>query len=240
MFSSVLSREKLVLPLVALFLTLPGANARADIVLPFPPPPVVYSSGGSADGFALLNPLSTEQALGVSWSQGSEYTSVTISAQLEALGGTTQTGEAYLTTALGTGTTTNDEVASVAFSFPASQSYVTLFSGLDLPAGTYYLSLVDTSSSGGAGWIVSKSPTVQSGNGDSFYQEYLFATPPATYFPSTAVTVANDTPPNFSVTGTEVPEPSAGLCFALSGGLLLLFSRRLSRDKRGRIHRAMS
>ncbi|MBL8173367.1 MAG: PEP-CTERM sorting domain-containing protein [Bryobacterales bacterium] len=68
--------------------------------------------------------------------------------QLEAMIGTTgrsyAAGQAYVTRSIGTGTTMADEVASRSMQFPViaglqSGSFVSVFSGLTLDAGTYFL-----------------------------------------------------------------------------------------------------
>jgi hypothetical protein len=84
--------------------------------------------------------LDREQMLGLAWSQTVAYSHVAIDATLRTwtLGGS---GTAYLTRRVGSGTTAADQLASAPFSFPASYSPVRLFSGLDLPPGTYYLTL---------------------------------------------------------------------------------------------------
>jgi hypothetical protein len=74
-----------------------------------------------------------------SWTQTIEYTGVDISFVGNGIS-PTATGTAYLTTSMGGGTTVADQIAITTFSAPAAQSsLISLFSGLTLPANSYYL-----------------------------------------------------------------------------------------------------
>lgn len=207
-------KSKLTLPILTLLLAVFGQNASADTVV---------SSSGNFDGWIVLY---SGQAFGVSWIQSSEFTNVSISAELTGFGSTTQTGRAFLTTKLGLGTTVADQVAFQSFTFPSNESSVTLFSGLDLPAGTYFLSLVGDSPSYGSGWVVSQSPSIQSGPGDSFANDYGFRSPTTPFLPSSDVWV-DPGKPNFSVTGTNtVPEPTAFCLLLIASPFLATMRRR--------------
>lgn len=77
-----------------------------------------------------------------SWSQTTTYQNVSVSAQLASESGTA-TGTAFLTTQVGTGATSAQEVpgtgaAAISISNTVAAP-VTLFSGLTLGPGTYYL-----------------------------------------------------------------------------------------------------
>jgi len=74
---------------------------------------------------------------GVSWITTSAITNVRISVDLAGDSGAT--GEAFLTTQIGPGTTTANQIATASFSFPAIDSFTTVLSGLNLSAGTNYL-----------------------------------------------------------------------------------------------------
>jgi hypothetical protein len=94
--------------------------------------------------------------MATSWTQTIGYTGVSIAAYLRALGG----GTAYLTTAIGAGTTSTSEVAAP-FGFSVNSVLprpLTLFSNLTLAAGTYYLVLAESSS---------VNPFVWSGDGNA-------------------------------------------------------------------------
>jgi hypothetical protein len=78
----------------------------------------------------------------VSWSQAGAYSSVNISAELFNASALSASGTAFLTTTLGAAATTNDLVAQAPFTLsPGGISSVGLFSGLNLAAGNYYLTL---------------------------------------------------------------------------------------------------
>lgn len=93
------------------------------------------------------------QGYASSWKQGAAYSNVTISATLTSFGMPEQTGRVYLTRRLGPGTTTNDEVASAEFTFPLDVADVPLFTGLTIPPGRYYLSMIGNNCGWGSGWM---------------------------------------------------------------------------------------
>jgi hypothetical protein len=107
---------------------------------------IVSVSGPLIGGYY---PLSSSQVAASSWSSPRLYSDVVIGALLT--NGAGQEGIAYLMTQIGVGTTTASEIARASFSFPSAISTVTLFSGLTLPAGTYYLVLASSGTQGG-GW----------------------------------------------------------------------------------------
>lgn len=84
------------------------------------------------------------------------FQEVSVSAEIDPNGnGSTHTaiGTAYLTTRIGPGTTTANQLASVPFSVTGIDTPVltTLFSGLTLGAGTYYL-VLSSPPNESAGW----------------------------------------------------------------------------------------
>jgi hypothetical protein len=107
-------------------------------------------------------------SLVVTWSQTTTYTGVSISATLNVTdanpGGAP--GVAYLTTSLGTGAV--NFVAPASFTVPTGQSTptpVTLFTGLTLPPGTYFLT-ISNANSNNLGWaFVSGGGTPITGSG---------------------------------------------------------------------------
>jgi hypothetical protein len=85
----------------------------------------------------------------LAWSQAATYTGVTITMPLEdntlpPIGGVE--GTVYLTNQIGPGTTSANNVATPVQISGLTGAFVTtsLFSGLTLPPGTYYLTLVPT------------------------------------------------------------------------------------------------
>jgi hypothetical protein len=174
--------------------------------------------------------------LQTSWSQTGSYTGVDISALL--FGGIVNggylptTGEAFLTSSsLGAS-------LEQTFTFPnpfLGPSNVSLFSGLSLPAGTYFLTFASTSPFGGA--IVSTletSPTITLDHGVALgigqfanFSNVNSANPPESTF------IPINPPANFffQVTGTPVvtPEPSSMVLMATAVAGLLFRGRRHKR-----------
>jgi hypothetical protein len=108
----------------------------------------ILSVTGPLDGG--FYPISTTQALASSWTETSTYTDVMISALLT--NGPAE-GTAYLMTHIGPGTTTASEIAEDSFVFPNAPQVESLFTGLTLGPGTYYLVLGSTVSGGpNGGW----------------------------------------------------------------------------------------
>lgn len=161
------------------------------------------------------------------WSQAATYTNVTITMPLEdettpnPIGGVE--GTVYLMNQIGAGTTSaNQVVAPFQISgLTASYTTVTLFSGLTLPAGNYYLVLVPTAVSPmtaspaevSTGQVVTTGPSVAViGDGATIS---LASYPPAT-------TITLQTPDNLflSITGNasipNTPAPSS-LILLLTG-----------------------
>lgn len=96
------------------------------------------------------------------WSQTSSATNVSIAAMLDSTVApytAAFSGDAFLMSQVGSGTTTAEQLATASYSVPAnSDGLVTLFSGLDLLPGTYFL-VVDVTS-GVGGWDGSTYPPV--------------------------------------------------------------------------------
>ena len=83
--------------------------------------------------------MSTTSVAGTSWSQNKSYDNVSIAACVDGNG----PGTAYLTGRIGPGTATENEIARVHFSPPytSAPSPTTLFTGLHLGPGTYFVSI---------------------------------------------------------------------------------------------------
>jgi hypothetical protein len=118
--------------LVAAALVASAGQARADVLIDIAPP----SSNASS--------VTLTQANAIGFSLAADYFDVLIEASLVSTT-TGNTGTAFLTTAVGAGTTAGDVVASTTFNFAqvgnvsADVSFVQLFSGLSLSAGSYFL-----------------------------------------------------------------------------------------------------
>jgi hypothetical protein len=114
-------------------------------------------AGGGGVGAVEVN-----NSEGVSWTQTGSYTDVTISAFLSsATDGALGTGTIYLTDQIGPGTTVANQIAETTVSglaFPQLTA-TSLFSGLDLGPGTYYLITASNfSGGGGLGWTFMSAP----------------------------------------------------------------------------------
>jgi hypothetical protein len=189
----------------------------------------IISVAGAAvsTGGLILDP---EQSLVASWTASGAYTDVTISVNLLGPPGD-YSGTAYLTDAIGSGTSLVDQIGAAPFNVditttPPFQRTVVVFSGLSLDAGTFYLTLSSgASASSGFAWSVASpsSTTITTGAGvtrntdlssfgntqDAYSPASGFSTPPFdTYDPL-----------EFTVTGTptasSVPEPSSFVPVAL-------------------------
>ena len=108
----------------------------------------------------------------VSWTQSSTFNNVSIAANFRnanpSAAGAAATGTAFLTTQLGAGTTTAQQIATTSISTTSTTGAdVTLFSGLTLGPGTYFLVVNPTVVGGGSnglGWS-SGSVTITTASG---------------------------------------------------------------------------
>jgi hypothetical protein len=172
-----------------------------------------------------LDGVSSLEYIAISWTETQSYSGVSISAELANSG----TGEAYLMTAIGPGTTTSSQLASVPVTFPGAATSTVLFSGLSLGPGTYYLLLSGNTLNQLAGWEVtySNSPTITTDSGvtrtpgDYFTDALPVAYPPSATFTFTPYE-SSDGYLLYSVTGTPVttPEPSTGTLLSVALGLM--------------------
>jgi hypothetical protein len=117
-----------------------------------------------------------------SWSSTITYTNVSIAAMVAGTPLGAVPGTAYLTTRIGPGTTTADEIARTNFLFPTPTGLVTLFSNLTLPPNTYYLVLGSSVPEGKQGlWLdaftcdptMCVPPTVTVGAGVARNEDFL-------------------------------------------------------------------
>lgn len=165
----------------------------------------------------------------VGWTQTGTYTNVSISADVNivgtpgdpANGKPTDTGLSFLTTQVGVGTTAADQIASGTFAGPSNwaanphPNWTTLFTGLTLGPGTYYLTL-DTTGYGG-GWRVDDSsvdsPALGSGvtpAGSLYgYCDGSVSYPCGGYAPASTMYVDSPYVLRVDVEGTSVPEPAS-------------------------------
>ena len=173
-------------------------------------------------------------AFAVSWTQTVTYTDVTVGANLGAPSiQATSTGMAYLVDQIGQGTTVADELA-LPFSISitgdtAINEMTTLFTGLTLGPGTYYLVVLPSSfgQSDSLDWHDVAPPHQTLGSGVTQNASLQASSPsgfgPANTFSSTSIN------PIFRVTGNLVPvatpEP-ASLLLGAAGLTAILLRRR--------------
>src|ERR1700689_1855570 len=144
-----------------------------------PAPNIIFTTGTSPFGFT------GQPAFVMGWNQSLGYTNVTITAPLEdntaagPIGGTE--GTVYLMNQVGPGTTTANQVAPPVLVSGLTNAFttVTLFSGLSLPPGNYYLVLVPTNAS-----PMSMSPEGASGGNVTVTTGTAVSTPGAAVPPS--------------------------------------------------------
>jgi hypothetical protein len=168
--------------------------------------------------YAILNMFTAEAG----WSQTGTFDDVTITAEIDPGTGSGLTGTAYLMSSIGPGTTTIDQIDTATFTasgaaFTAQLN--TLFTGLTLGPGNYYLVL---SSPGGLGWEGNDPGiTPVTGPGVTFLSaESTSPNSPAVYPPAGDFSSTLGNIPEFTVTAvSSVPEPSgiAFLCAAMLG-----------------------
>ena len=163
--------------------------------------------------------LDSGQMIGVTWSQTDPYfdVAITVRAQGWDLGGT---GTAYLTRSIGAGTTEADQVALTQFSFPSANSPVSLFNGLNLQPGTYYLTLTaDPGADGLWEGVFAGTAVVTAAPGVTLLPDYYSGS--LSPYPPSSPVFPIDPPeyrPVFIVTGALVPptnHPPIARCKAI-------------------------
>ncbi len=188
---------------------------------------------------ALSTLIDGSSIVSTSWSQSKAYTGVSIAALVDsAIVGQTPTADAYLTSRIGAGTTTADEIAHTRFKVPAELpvcspsscgAIVTFFTGLSLGPGNYFVTMGPDAESGGiVGWFPALNPIVLLDTGVSEGASF-FASAAASYPPASAFGVYPFAM-NFTVTGTAaipIPEPATATLIAF-GALFSLLSRRIA------------
>lgn len=166
--------------------------------------------------------ITSHRFLSTSWSESKPYTGVSIAVLVNSALGGTPTANAYLTTRIGPGTTAMDEIAHTRFTVPVELpicspsscgAFVTLFSGLSLGPGNYFVTVSpDAMSSGVVGWFPALNPTVLVDTGVSEGASFI-ATAVASYPPASSFGVYPFAM-NFTVTGTAafVGAPGTANC----------------------------
>jgi hypothetical protein len=216
------------LSIVAAFLLAQGAWAST----------IVTSLAGGTSG-------SEEGIQVVSWTETDSFTDVTIGANIAVDNGNPSeeaTGTAYLMMKIGAGTTTAEEIASAPVSVkgnPGVDNMTTIFSGLSLGPGTYYLVIDPTSVNliSSLDWDAAGTPTETFGAGASDVMAFTATTTNAAFAPANTFG-SNQLTPIFSVTGdlgvttSPTPEPSTTIFLACGLGVLAVAHRFVKRRSR--------
>ena len=201
------------------------AAVEADTILQVSGPNNFFAEAENEPGSASLGVVSWNQAIG--------YDGVSISFQGTGIS-SPAAGTAYLMTSMGPGTTIADQIATTPFSeLPGQSSTISLFSGLDLPAGPYYLMIfADLGSQ--LEWDAADYPDAATTLGQGVSLTFPAAdgeilgglTPYAPYPPATDFLVGFQD--DLLVDVTSTPEPGT-LSMLVVCGLVGLIVRRLGR-----------
>lgn len=201
---------------------------------------------------ALSTLISSDAVVSTSWSASNAYTDVSIAVLVNSsLVGETPTANAYLTSRIGPGTTVNDEIAHTQFTVPVQLpvcssnscgAMVTLFSGLSLGPGDYFLTLSSTATSSPVvGWFPALDPIVVTDAGVTLGASFLGSAVAA--YPAASAFGTYPFAMQLVVTGepaTAIPESPTAILIGL--GVLVLRTaaprvakRDLARDGRPRL-----
>lgn len=214
-----------------------GHVLKADTIVVSVPGPL------NAGGYGIL----ASGAAASSWSSTLTYTGVSIATMLAGTPLGPVPGTAYLTTRIGPGTTTANEIARANVLFPTPTGLVTLFSNLTLPPNTYYLVLGSSVPEGKQGlWLDAYTcdasftmcvpPTVTVGAGVSRNEDYLAPggtidayTPASVFHQGGGIRGDPFLDYKVFVPGSSIPEPSAWSL--LSIGLLFFLVPIIGRTR---------
>lgn len=140
--------------------------------------------GAPVDGLMINTRGPVQNVISTAWSFDRSYVGIGIEAVVARYSTAAVTGHAWLTTAIGPGTTASAVVAESSFALPYADpvdgnpapQWLQLFAGLELDAGTYYLTL--SSDSGYGGWFRDPGASVTEASGvdrigDDFSTEQL-------------------------------------------------------------------
>jgi hypothetical protein len=211
-----------------LSLTLLAAVAFFPAAAPMFGEVIVSNTAGGTSG-------STSDFLAVSWTQTGTFNSVAIEAPLESATPNFATGTAYLSNKLGAGAGSGNvlDTFNISTNNNDPSTLISLFTGLTLGPGTYYLSIEESSS---LFWIGAGSPvkTLASGvtQGPDMTSSGAIGSPAI----STSFVDFTNGNPLFQVTGTPgttttTPEPSM-LLLLLAGLGGVVYARTGSRSAR--------
>lgn len=206
-----MKRLRLTTLLLVTFICLLMTQANAETIVSVPQ--------GTPGAPAIMG----NQYLMMSWTASQAYADVVISAPLYTISQDHNGIVAYLTNQIGPGTTAaSNEIASINMNIPVNETAtypiadVTLFSGLSLEPGTYYLTLAAPVLDGiYRGWENGSSSSIMTAPGVTVAEKafWVWSMPcngilDPSYAPASTFGDEYGLPLAFSVTGTAVPEPA--------------------------------
>jgi hypothetical protein len=189
--------------------------------------------------------LASSQQAAASWSSTVAYDDVAITADIQHLfTAMSFTGTAWLMSQIGPAATVSDEIASSSFTTTAFESTATVFTGLDLLPGTYYLVLAASPDSAGVSWLTTDTPfpppnpvpAITTGSGVSYRGDFTdLGGVDTAFIPTSTFSGPSNDDLIFSVSGTQAtPEPSSASMLLLGSlGLILSRLRRMRSNQRG-------
>ena len=175
--------------------------------------------------------------MATSWTASSSYTGVTVSASVDNTSGVI--AQAWLTTQIGPGATSAQQIATT--TVPPVSGNDTLFTGLSLGPGTYYLVLMFNSGMSIADWQIqdSASPIVTDAGvtiGPSLvgpFQSFPSYGPSASFSSLGSSDLGDNNGDKFMFSVTEgsgaVPEPASVFLLGPALGFLFLARKGLAR-----------
>lgn len=181
--------------------------------------------------------IGSNQAQTAGWSATQDYSNVVVSALIS--GPAAGTFTAFLTTSIGPGTTGADEVAQITMNFPGFNpgTLTPIFTGINLPGDTYYLTLFNSENTNG-GWSSTETPAIVADIGAAHLFSGFFITnenplpyPPAADFAD--LSSQDGRTLIYSVETSEIPEPATAYA-----GVLVLLGVLAARIRGWRLHSA--
>jgi hypothetical protein len=181
---------------------------------------VVSVSGPDSNGVGISV---GSQAGAVSFTTGQSYSDVHIFALVDF---GPATGQSFLTTSLGPGTTAADQLASGTFSvLQGPKSTMTDVLNISpLNPGTYFLSLFGQANAGTYGFEYTSSPTTVADTGASVGSSVISIDASASYPPASSFSLTPRGTYIFEVT-SDAPEPASIALFGLGSAALFAFKR---------------
>jgi hypothetical protein len=181
------------------------------------------NSEGPGGWYSLLG-----EYLSQSWTQSAALQNVSISAAVFT-DGTSGTAEAYLSTQIGPSTTLADVIASAPLTLSVNgDALVPIFSGLDLSAGTYYLTIVGLTTNVDDGWRFTSNSNIVSTPGITYNGGFYTDTSNA--FPLAASGFAPyldlENTGRMEVEDTTAPEPGTFLYAGIAFAFICLLKRK--------------